>query len=292
MQVTNRPRIFKWKGIAGACVRPGSSLGRPAPIGDSLIMNFETGFFAVCDGSDRNPYASWQFLLCFEKMVATNAPLKFHEPVKMNHLNLLKDTFVHESNRLLDTALGACSCAITGICLAHTEAGPAGIIFHTGDSSLYEFDSSISRVRELTQRNFWMVGKTRKLFQISVAEISFSNCLILSTDGVPLFIHLQQPEIHSQLSRILCGETISDAPENIMNMMRPVDGFEDDAAVICLSISGMRAAKKRIIMGGGDGENLDSPLSGDLISPFDYRQRVVGTLSNNYIRRRGLTWTK
>lgn len=258
MQVTNQRRIFKWKGVAGACLSPGSSLGRPTPIGDSLMMNFETGFFAVCDGSDRSPQASSNFLLQFERMVANTAPIKLGKLLKSKQLNVLKEKFETESRKLLDSALGSFGCAITGIRLAYTEVGPAGIIFHTGDSSLYEFDSSTSTVSELTQRNFWMVGKTRKLFQISVSEVSFSKCLILSTDGAPLFIHLQRPEIRSRLSRIVRKETISDAPEKIINMTRPIDGFEDDATVISLSISGIRAAKKRIIMCGNDGQSPGS----------------------------------
>ncbi len=260
MQVPNQRRIFKWKGVAGACLRPGSQLGPPTPIGDSWIMNFETGFFAVCDGSDRNPQASWKFLIQFERMVANTAAMKLAKPLKTHQLIVLKEKFDAESRKLLNSALGSFSCAITGICLAHTEVGLAGIILHTGDSSLYEFDSSTSSVGELTQRNFWLVGRTKKLFQISISEISLSKSLILSTDGVPLFIHLQKPEIRSTISRIVRKETISDAPEKIINMMRPVDGFEDDATVISLSMSGIHAAKKRMIISGNDGQSLSGAL--------------------------------
>jgi len=107
MQVPNQRRIFKWKGVAGACLRPGSQLGPPTPIGDSWIMNFETGFFAVCDGSDRNPQASWKFLIQFERMVANTAAMKLAKPLKTHQLIVLKEKFDAESRKLLNSALGS-----------------------------------------------------------------------------------------------------------------------------------------------------------------------------------------
>lgn len=237
-------------------MKPGSSsFDNYSGLGDCLLLNFGTGFFGVSDSSDRNPCVSRRILIQFDQMIERMALHGSESLWSIRSLNQFRDICAVESENILELALGSSSCTITGIYLVNTEAGMTGIIFHTGDSSLYQFNPTSSTFHELTERNFWMVGKTRKLFQITVVEFGSPTSLIMATDGLPLFSSLRKSGMRSELSLMVNNEDISDVPERILERLRPIDGFEDDAAAIALSIPGICRANRRIVMGGTDGHN-------------------------------------
>lgn len=257
MQIDPACRSFKWKSIVGACVKPGSpSLNSYSGLGDCLLLNFQTGFFAVSDSSDRNPCVSRRLLIQFDQMLVRTAFNSSQRLLSIGRLNSMKDEFAVESENILESAIGSSSCTITGIYLVDTDVGRAGVIFHTGDSGLYKFDFLSSRFHELTERNFWMVGRSRKLFQISVIEFGSPTSLIMATDGLPIFLAVRKSKMCSELTTIIKNEDISDIPEKFVDKLRPVNGFEDDAAAIAISMQKICRVNKRIIMGGTNSHNI------------------------------------
>jgi hypothetical protein len=251
MYVDFSQRIFKWRGTAGAWVRPGSSSCKSSlSIGDCVLLNFQMGFFAISDSSDRDPGSSRRFLTQFDQMIYDSSGISMEKCINSPDLQLVKDKLERESNRMLDSVMGLSSCTFTGLHLFNTDEGLMGLVFHTGDSDLYEYDPSTRQFYELTEKNFWMVGKTRKLFQIDIIKIFTPKILILATDGVGLAPTMNRPELRTELAEIVHCSDVEDIPEQIMNKTRPTDGFEDDAAVIALATQSLDYRNKKIIMGG------------------------------------------
>lgn len=251
MYVDSAQRIFKWRGIAGALVRPGSSSCKSSlSIGDSVLLNFQMGFFAISDSSDRDPGSSRRLLTQFDQMICDSPGISMEKRINSSDLQVVKDKLAHESDKILDSVMGLSSCTFTGLHLFNTDEGLRGLVLHTGDSDLYEYDLSSQEFYELTEKNFWMVGKTRKLFQIDIIQILTPKILIMATDGVGLSLTMNKSELRTELAEIVhCGD-VENIPKQIMNKTRPIDGFEDDAAVIALATQSLDYSNKKVIMGG------------------------------------------
>ena len=259
MYIDFSQRIFKWRGIAGAWVKPGSSSCKSSvSIGDCVLLNFETGFFAISDSSDRDPGSSRRFLTRFDQMIYDSSGFSMEKRINTHDLQIVKDKLALESDIILDSVMGLSSCTFTGLVLLNSDKGLMGLVLHTGDSDLYEYDPSSHQFYELTRKNFWMVGKTKKLFQIDTIEIMTPKILILATDGVGLAPTMKKSELRTELAKIVHCSDVEDVPKEIINKTRPINGFEDDAAVIALATKNLEYGNRKIIIGGVYGQCEDT----------------------------------
>jgi hypothetical protein len=258
MYVDFSQRVFKWRGIAGALVRPGSSsCGSSVSIGDCVLLNFQMGFFAISDSSDRDPGSSRRFLTQFDQMIYDTPGISMEKRINSLDLQVQRDNLERGSNRILDSVMGSSSCTFTGLHFFNTPEGLVGFVLHTGDSDLYEYDPSTRQFHELTEKNFWMVGKTRKLFQIDIIKILTPKILIMATDGVGLALTMNRSGLRTELAEIVRCSDVEDIPEQIMDKTRPIDGFEDDAAVIALATQSLGYRNKKIILSGACEQSED-----------------------------------
>jgi len=242
-------RTFKLPGVAGALVQAGISAGKPIPaIGDCVLLNFESGLFALSDSSDRDPGLSRRFLLRFDRMVSNSARMRLDHKINSREIPAIVERLYHECCKILETLRGMASCTFTGIQLLKTDRGTDGLIFHTGDSRLYEYDPLSRELTTLVVPNFWLIGRTEKLFQLAEFRIKPQALFILSTDGVPALS--DNPAGKPGVTEIIHDRRVEEIPDAIMNMGVPAGRFQDDAALIALSPGNVKPAKKRIVIGG------------------------------------------
>jgi len=143
---------------------------------------------------------------------------------------------------------GSASCTFTGVQILRMGTGMHAFLFHTGDSCLYEYDRSKRTLSALTVKNFWMIGKTAKLYQTGEFGVRPETVFILGTDGITG--GTDEPTHERKLAEIARYNEVEDIPDKIMHEAISAEGFRDDAAVIALSTQSLRYANTSIIMGG------------------------------------------
>jgi len=251
IMIDSHTRTFKWPGVAGARIRTGSCpLPEVKENGDCILLDFEKGFFAISDSSDRDPVFSRKFLIEFDSMLSRKSGFRLDQKRNPREIRRLRDTLSLESEKILKDVFGLGSCTFTGLHFCRTDKGFTGLLFHTGDSDLYGYDASSGEFSRLTRENFWMVGKTGKLFQISELEISPDQLLILATDGVTRIGQMCQPHQRRNVVELFHRCPVEDIPQKIMPKARAVSGFEDDAAAIAISPGNLDHSKIKVVMDG------------------------------------------
>jgi serine/threonine protein phosphatase PrpC len=249
MHLNFAQRSFKWPGIAGARVQGGLSPYKSAEgIGDCVLLNFDNGLFAVSDSSDRRPGQSREFLLQFDRMVSTSSGIRLDRTVRALEVRGITEKIESGCEKILEAMRGSESCTFTGIQILRTDKGLTALVFHTGDSRLYEYAPLSRKLSPLAAQNFWMIGKTVRLYQTTEFEVRPQRMFILSTDGV--FNGTDEPTRQRRLSEIIHQSQVEDIPDKIMKMVVPAEGFRDDAALVSLSPQSLKFARIRIIMGG------------------------------------------
>ena len=213
-----------------------------------MLLNFETGVFAVSDSSDRAPDQSKVFLVHFDNLVSTFLPNVAERTGGSVNVSALAEKIKFGCEKIMLDMQGPASCTFTGLLVIKIDSVMKALLFHTGDSLLYEYDVSLHSLKTLTANNFWMIGRTLKLYQTAEFAIKPDSTLILATDGVTQGIRETVRE--RLLAGIIRRNEVENLPEQIINAGCMNPGFRDDAALIALSTSGLLNLPARIIMGG------------------------------------------
>jgi hypothetical protein len=244
-------RAVRWDGFLGARLRSGS--GRPdylMGVGDCLLLDFGKGFFAVSDSSERNSSSSRIFMLRFAGLLEGLQDIGLPRIWLSDELVKLQAEVEAQSEKILGEMSFTESCTFTGILILRTEKGWQGLILHTGDSLLLQYDLPAKTVRLATKSNFWMIGRTSRFFQVEYVSLSEETRLLLATDG---FSYLKTPE--PQQREDFIRQIFEEYPvEKIPDLL--IDGYDtkgiakDDLALISLHPARFTYRNQRIIMGG------------------------------------------
>lgn len=245
-------RIFRLPGAAGAAVCSAeSSSGEIRGNGDCVLLDFVTGFYALSDGSDRNPAASRNLLERFDHLFAAQDPWRLgaHGPGSPDlaaYLNRLAE----RSERVLGAMPPTSSCTLTGVKLFRADRRWMGLLLHTGDSALYAVELQGEGPKRLTQNNFWMAGRTERLYQIQWMTVSQESWLILTTDGLPDLPALFPPGKEAGIGERIDSLPVESIPQTLLAATKRHRGRPDDAAAITLVPARLRPGPDRIVMGG------------------------------------------
>jgi hypothetical protein len=178
-------RAIRVPGFLGARLQSGSvSTARSTGVGDCLYLDFSQQFFAVADGSDRNPTFSREFMKIFATLLSGVLPPAEERTCEKKELHSLKRQLIAESDRILQGLSFGDGCTFTGILLLRMGEEMAGIIFHTGDSLLFVSNGKTGHTRQWSKTNFWMAGRTSRFFQVEDRAIPPRTFLLLATDGI------------------------------------------------------------------------------------------------------------
>jgi len=140
---------------------------------------------------------------------------------------------------------------LTGVLILPTEAGRQGLVLHTGDSLLLKCDLGARETQRITENNFWMVGRTRRFFQVEYVFLTERTRLLLATDG---FSGLQAPESESGVAfvqRLFDEHPVEEVPDVLIDGYDLVERVRDDLALVSLDPSQIfYFADRRIVLGG------------------------------------------
>ena len=248
-----RSRSVRWSGIAGARIRPGTISSRDqSGMGDCVLMDFRKGFFAVSDSSNRFPTASRRFL---RKLATGLEALPSPDPGKvfsLGEFDRLSRSVIDISEEVLQTIPFTESCTFTGVLVARTEPGQKGILFHTGDSRLYEVDRKTRVSRNMTNNNFWMVGKSKRFYQVEEIEIQPEAMFILATDGVIDLSSQDRVERHESLADFANRYPVEEIPDRLVEEIDRHQATTDDLVILALDPGRLRSSETTILLGGTD----------------------------------------
>ncbi|MEA3223217.1 MAG: hypothetical protein U9P49_08655, partial [Thermodesulfobacteriota bacterium] len=165
-------------------------------------------------------------------------------------MNRIKDSLAGKSQELLKSIPSNESCTFTGLFIAKTDHGMKGIVFHTGDSLLIRCDLATGEADQLTENNFWMVGRVARFFQVDYVEISDETRFLLTTDG---FSDLMLPGGVNRkefISSLFNRYNVEEIPDAILEKHDSGHGYKDDIGLISFNPNNITFDGKRIIMGG------------------------------------------
>ena len=244
-------RAVRCHGFLGARLRSGSL--RPQEqrgVGDGILLDFKKGFFAVSDSSDRDPSFSRKFLLRFSEALDGLDGIGSGRVFSAAGLAALKAELETRSATVLCEMSSTESCTLTGVLILPTEAGRQGLVLHTGDSLLLKCDLGARETQRITENNFWMVGRTRRFFQVEYIPLTERSRLLLATDG---FTGLRLPAAGTREDRVrqLFDEhPVEEVPDALIDGCDAVDGIRDDLALVSLEPAGIFFNDRRVLLGG------------------------------------------
>lgn len=254
--LNRKTRSIKYPYVLGARLRAG--LGKPSysmGLGDCIFLDFSRGLFAIADSPERNSVASRRFMLKVAQMLENSIfDISGHIYTK-KEMNKIKNNLAGKSQELLKSIPSNESCTFTGLFIAKTDHGMKGIVFHTGDSLLIRCDLAAGEADQLTENNFWMVGKVSRFFQVDYVEISDKTRFLLTTDG---FSDLRPPEGVDRKEFILSlfnRYNVEEIPDAILEKHDSGHGYKDDIGLISFNPNKISFDGKRIIMGGTESQD-------------------------------------
>jgi hypothetical protein len=248
-----RSRSIRWCGIAGARIRPGTISSRDrSGMGDCVLMDLRKGLFAVSDSSNRFPTASRRFL---RKLVWALEGLPSPAPrttLGPEAFERFSRSVVEASEQVMQTIPYTESCTFTGILVGRTATGSRGVLFHTGDSLLYEVDRKTRAFRSMTRSNFWMVGKSKRFFQVEEIEIASEAIFLLATDGVADLSSGDQDDRNDSLADFAARYPVEEIPERLIEAIDTREATTDDLVIVALDPNRLRSSEATILLGGTD----------------------------------------
>jgi len=241
---------FKYQGVIGAHLQAKHSPEHsPHHNGDCILLDFQNLFFGISDSSDRDPGASKRFLVQYGAMLASVEPAPRRVTLTGSEgFNQWNDDLILKTNNLIQKMKGRGTCTFTGLQIHNTANHTVGMLMHTGDSSLYEYIPSQEKIFPKTEKNFWMVGKTDRLYQVSMLEFTSESILILMTDGIADLHDVSTSAPKEKIKNILLQNQVEDIPMQIIAHETPDFGLNDDAAVIALTPRLLNASNQKILI--------------------------------------------
>jgi len=243
-------RSFKCPGVLGARLRPGSLDPDYGPA-DAILLDFRRRFFAVSDGSSRNPGTAG-FLLARIAVEFENWPELEHYPA-LSPAGLAKA--MTRLKRKVERAMAAVqyfeSCTLTGLLLVETSQGPAGLVVHTGDSLLLHYRPDLG-LRQISQTNFWLAGRSKRLYQLDQVDIPAGSTFLLVTDGLADLVFPAGAGREEPLSRCLKINEIQDGPDRLLERYDLRTSLTDDLSLVAVRPEGLQPCPARVILGRFD----------------------------------------
>lgn len=235
--VVNRyKRSIRCSGFLGARVQEGLiGSSSSAGMGDCLLLDFTRGFFAVADGSERNPSISQEFMKIFSTMLTRIIPPAGERVYGEKEVKTLKRQLIAESNHLLQALSFGDSCTFTGILLLRTKGPMTGLLFHTGDSLLFSCNVQTGESRQWSKNNFWMAGRTPHFFQVEDRPIMPQTRLLLATDGLTNIPSSPFQSREEFIRKLFETSSPDEIPDRLIETNETLTSSWDDTAIIALN---------------------------------------------------------
>jgi len=249
--LNRKERSAKVPGVLGArlCSGTGKSpflMG----VGDCILLDFSKWFFAVGDSPEWNTSSSRVFMIKFDRMLADCLDNSSDCVYSQQEWADLKDVIVQHTHMLLESILFEVNCTFTGILIANTDLGREGIVFHTGDSLLYQCNNKTGKSSLVTQSNFWMIGKTKQLYQVDTMVIEESTRLLIATDGLSDIDVTDGVDRNEFIGNLFQENAVENIPCVLLDRGRLKQGYVDDVGIITINPNELYSDDKIVVIGG------------------------------------------
>lgn len=254
--------------IFGARIDNGSPKGGTPPlgIGDSYLINLKRNIFAVADSPDWNPRASREFLESFNQRMEQ---LFRGEPKIWNDqydIEIFKDTLEENANELIREVDYLSSTTFTCLFVIPDMDELKGLLFHCGDSCIFEINLDQKKISQMSWTNMNMVGRSKRLSQVKLAKIEKDTRFVLCTDGAYV---LSRNENHGGLPGILLDSfsqtDVDKVPDLLLDHYGRELEFPDDVTIVTLDPHKLPSGEDVIIAGGEK----------TLVDGYELRPRLV-----------------
>jgi hypothetical protein len=232
----------------GAFVIPGFSHGG-SEAGDCVLLDFKNRFFGVADGSGRSPELSRSLLQRISEKLDALRGFPDTCPGRAAGdclLSRLAGTIMEE---VLGEFYGSGSSTLTGLALCGASDSGCGVLLHTGDSVCIRLDPEEGGMVRLTESNFWMAGKSLKMYTVRPVELGPGCRLVIASDGFMELIERNGPGLER-----FCASLGDDGRQGTVMEEVYTGGVcrpgHDDAAVVVLCPDMIESFPKKIVMGG------------------------------------------
>lgn len=256
------------QGFAGSVLRHGfNGTERYNGMGDSVMLDFTDGFFAVADGTGRYSSAARNFLIMFaeglQEMDFFNTDMVYSRSAAAEISRKLRE----ETEKIISRVHYTENCTFTGFLLINTDEGRKAAVMHTGDSMLYKY-SKDRGMEKITENNFWFIGRSQKLYQAGLCDLSAGEKLFLITDGLN-DLNISDPSCLS----VMFSRDAHEISENILKEYETRRDVFDDIAMISVDPDFNKKCSGIVIAGGTDKNEEE----------LFYTMRSTGKFEDKYI---------
>lgn len=249
---------FRCKGAAGAKIRSGTIEEHdPQGVGDCVFADFKNGFFAVADSSRRHQTASRKFLLKVGPIIEGLGEFHSRKTFPVEAVKEMTQRLRERTESVLAKIPFTESCTFTGLLLVKSDAGLKGILLHTGDSLLFRYEPE-GKFEQISETNFWMVGRSKKLYQAELVEVPKGATFILATDGISDLTFSDYATRDACLVELIRNVKVEDIPGKLLEDFDSRTSPVDDFGFVIFRPERIPTIGDRIMMGGTSGAH---PLS-------------------------------
>jgi hypothetical protein len=241
---------FHRAGAVGAAMRP----GRGGPQGeDAVFMDLQKGVFAVADGAGRASGASRRLMAGFGDALAHVDGMDWALVHPDSDLQSILARFRKTVESMLGNIPYGDATTFTALKVLRCGSGIMGILCHCGDSLIFQFDPETG-LRQITQTNFWLAGRTPKVYQAESFFAPAGTVFLLTTDGISDFRFPGPFGISACLTHAIRNTPVDQIPKELLaeydQSLQPVDDialiavspehFEPSETQIFIDIQGVR----------------------------------------------------
>ena len=225
--------VFTCPGAIGALVHPGMGPSQAAvKCGDAILLDMGQRIFAISDSAPRSPGASIKLLGGLRAMVRDWPELQGCTQAPAGAALVLLEELKERVQQTMTMVTPFESCTLTGLAVIRTTDGLRGLMFHTGDSLLFKYVPNYG-LFQVSRTNFWMVGRSRQLFQTEVLEIPRGTVFILATDGLMDMIYRKRLGL-KVLDELMAQGSLESLPARFMTRCGLSGENTDDLGLLAL----------------------------------------------------------
>ena len=238
------PFSFEQPGGVGAKMRP----GRGGPSGEDVIfMDLRKGLFAVADGAGRASGASHRFMAKFARMVLGFRGIDWVQTRRSSEMLEVFEQFKTSTESILaDISYGEAS-TFTALLVLRCDTGSVGLLCHCGDSLLFQFDPETG-LRQVSQTNFWMVGRSKRLYQTEGFPAPAGSIFVLATDGISDLRFSEPARMKGCLARSIQENPVEAVPGDLLARYDVSTSPVDDLALIVVRPEGLGPSQEQVFI--------------------------------------------
>jgi serine/threonine protein phosphatase PrpC len=226
------------KDFLGAAVRAGRNTVQSGNrCGDSLLIDLENNFYAVADGTEKNPSASQSFLNKIHVMLDS---LKSHAGIDNLSVNDVEKRFhkiIGETNSIVKTIRYNDNTTFTAI--VFVQHIRRALLLHTGDSMFYHFRIDGGTVEKISQTNHCFVGRIDVLYQTKLIDYYPDSRFLLATDGLYDLVRDMRVstsgKLEKELLALLKTSPVEQFPRMLIEMCDVKPEMSDDLGLVVIN---------------------------------------------------------